>query len=195
MTDKCFSWGPQKEKNGSYKLPILTISKDEGGKLKITDQLQDFYNLWATLIAQSKKFCLENKEKIGRHELDPIELKKIGSCHYGKRDKEGKVDKTISPYLYAKVKANTKTGKVFTNFHKAVGKKGEDHSLVLSEIEGRRCELRAHLHFESIFVNSIHITLQVKVLEAAIYPRKETSENVIPIVVEEEESLIPMECE
>ena len=86
LTDKCFSWGVQKNKKGEdYKLPILTISKNRVGKLEPTDRQTEFMEFWANLVAQSKKFCMENGESIGRYSLDPLELKKIGSCLFVKK--------------------------------------------------------------------------------------------------------------
>ena len=66
---------------------------------------------------------------MGHYELDPVELKKIANCHYLKRNKNGEVDKTASPTLYTKVKRNSKMGTVYTNFHRAIIKKGGNPSL------------------------------------------------------------------
>ena len=54
-------------------------------------------------------------------------------------------------------------------------------------IEGKRCELRANLHFESIFVNAQYVSIQVKVLEAAIWEKGSVEPSVITVEEEEEE--------
>ena len=59
--------------------------------------------------------------------------------------------------------------------------------------------LKENLHFESIFVNSQYVSIQVKVLETAIWEKGGMEESVIPVeTVEEEqeeevESVIPFE--
>ena len=192
LTDKCFSWAVQEEKGDDkrvkgHKLPILVISRDEQGVLKATEKQNEFLELWTNLVAMAKKFCMQNAESMGRFGLDPLELKKIGNCLFVKKDAEGKPEEGKSPTLYTKVKCNPKTGVVFTRFHKMRVKRGEDPSIDMKELIGKRCELMANLHFESIFVNSSHITIQVKVLEVGVFVEK-PQESVIPVeVVEEEE--------
>ena len=149
------------------------VSRDSTGKLTMTEK--------------EKKFCLENKACLKRYDLEEAHLSKLGCCLWFKRTEDGKRDGTASPFLYAKVKAKPKTGKVFTNFHKARIARGEDAPLDLEDILGKRCDLRAHLHFECIFVNGQYVMLQVKVLEADIWPREEKEFNVIPIEEEEKE--------
>ena len=55
VTDKCFSWGPQKNKKNSgkidYKLPICMISKDKTGRLVMTEKEKEFFE-WTTLMKQ-----------------------------------------------------------------------------------------------------------------------------------------------
>ena len=75
----------------------------------------------------------------------------------------------------------------FTHWKKGRAKKKEDPTLELENIEGQRCDLRANLHFESIFVNSMYLTIQVKVLEAAIWPRETAEPSVIETELESED--------
>ena len=124
---------------------------------------------------------------IGRFGLDPLEVKKIGSCLFVKKDKQGKPEEGKSPTSYAKVKCYPKTGIVFTKFHKVRVKREEDPNIDMTGLIARRCGLMANLHFESIFVNSSHISIQVKVLEVGVFWEK-PEKKVIPVeVVEEEE--------
>ena len=189
LTDKCFSGGPQRNKLGNkkeYKLPISLISKKEGGELQQTERETEFFELWSNLVKSAKKFCLENKAGIGRYELEEAHLSKIGSCFNVKKE-DGKKVGGAAPFLYAKVKTNSRTGEVYTKFRKGKIKRGEDPTLQLEKIEGRRCHLRANIHLESIFVNSQYVRIQVKVLEAAIYPLQNEEKCVIPVEIEEEE--------
>ena len=184
LTDKCFCWGPQK--NGfrkdsdkkDYRLPICLISKGEDGKLSITEREKEFFELWNMLV---------KKEGIGRYDLEEGHLRRIGSCLWTKKDEQGKKVEDAAPFPYPELKINTKTEKVYPLLGKARIKRGEDSTLKLKDIEGQLCYLRAKLHFESIFVNSMYVSIQVKVLEAAIWPREIAEPSVIPIEVESEE--------
>ena len=98
------------------------MSRDKQKSQKTTERQKEFLELWANLVSLAKKFCLENSESIGRFELDPLEVKKIGNCLFVKKDAKGKPEEGKCPTLYAKVKCNPKTRVVFTNFRK--GKKG-----------------------------------------------------------------------
>ena len=138
------------------------------------------------MVALSKKLCLENSGFIGRFEFDRLEVKKIGNCLFVKKDEKGKPEEGKSPTLYAEVNCNPKTGVVFTNFHKVKVKRGEDPNIDMSKLIGKRCELMANLHFESIFVNSSHISIQVKVLEVGVFGERQ-EKSVIPVEVFEEE--------
>ena len=193
LTDKCFSWGPQKNtmNNNSdkkeYKLPICLINTAKAGSLQMSEKEKEFFELWTMLVKKAKAFCLENKALIGRYDLEEAHLDKIGRCLYVKK-KEGKKVEGVPPFLYPKIKMNTKTGEVYTLLKKGKVKKGENPNLVLESIEGQRCDLRANLHFESIFCNSQYVSIQVKVLETAIWPKAVAEPSIIPIEeVESEE--------
>ena len=50
-----------------------------------------------------------------------------------------------------------------------------------------------NLHFESIFVNSSHISIQVKVLEVGVFSEKQ-EKSVIPVEIVKEEEEEEEEC-
>ena len=162
-----------------YRFPTCLISKGEDGKLSMTEREKEFFEIWTTLIKKAKEFRLRNKADIGRPDLEDGDLRKIGACLWTKKDEKGKKVEDASPFLYPKLKINTKTGKVYTLL--------KDPTLELENIEGQRCDLRANLHFESIFVNSMYVTIQVKVLEAAIWPRETAEPSVIETELESED--------
>ena len=147
----------------------------------MTEKEKEFFELWTMLTKKAKKFCLESKAEIGRYDLEEGHLRRIGACLWTKKDEQGKKVEDAAPFLYPKLKINTKTGKVYTLLKKGCVKKGEDPTLELENVEGQRCYLRGNLHFESIFVNSMYASIQVKVLEAAIWPRESAEPSVIPI--------------
>ena len=153
----------------------------------MSEKEKEFFEIWTMLIKKAKKFCLENKTNIGRADLEEADLRKIGSHLYTKKDKQGNKVEDAAPFLYPKLKMNTKTGKVYTLLKKGRCKKGQDPTLKLEDVEGQRCDVRVNLHFESIFVNSAHVTIQVKVLEVAIWPREAVERSIIPTEEESQE--------
>ena len=64
-------------------------------------------------------------------------LLRIGSCLWTKKDEQGKKVEEAAPFLYPKLKINTKSGKVYTLLHKGSIKKGEDRKLELEDVEGK----------------------------------------------------------
>ena len=153
----------------------------------MTEKEKEFFEIWTMLIKKAKKFCLENKVDIGCSDLEEGDLRKIGACLWTKKDEQGKKVEDAAPFLYPKLKINTKTGKVYTLLKKGRVKKGQDPTLELENVEGQWCDLRANLHFESIFVNSMYVTIQVKVLEATIWPHETVEHSIIPTEEESEE--------
>ena len=83
----------------------------------------------------SNETTLLNGARQELYDLQDLHLAKLGCCLWSKKTEDGRHDKTASPFLYAKMKMNNKTGKVYTNFHKARPKKGEDTHLKLQDIE------------------------------------------------------------
>ena len=130
----------------------------------ITDKERECFELWSTLLAKAKKFCLRNRAGLERYDLGEVHVVKMG-CLWCKKTEDEQVDKTKSPLIYTKIKANPKMGKCYANFHKGQIRRGEDPKLELQDILGKRSDLRAVLHFQSIFINSTYVTLQVKVLK------------------------------
>ena len=177
--------GGAQSKN-EYKLPICLISKNGDGSLRQTERETEFFELWSTLVKEAKKFCQENKKNINRYDLEEAHLSKIGRCLYVKKDENGQKVDGVAPFLYPKIKMNGKTGEVYTKFKKGKIRRGEEATLQLKNIEGKRCHIRANVHFESIFVNPQYVSIQVKVLEAAIYPIQKEVEYVIPVEIEDE---------
>ena len=117
MTDTCFSWGIQEEKGEKgYKHPILMVKKNmNSGKLEPTPHQSLFLKRFDEIVAACKKYCLANKVEIGRYDLEPSDLKKLGACLFVKKEvKDGKLFKVknYSPTLYAQVRYNRKNKRV-----------------------------------------------------------------------------------
>ena len=185
ITDKCFSWGVQKDNLGdTLKLPIVLENKDmETNTLQPTDMQTSFLNATRKTVEECKAHCLAEKETIGRFDLERGDLKKLGNFVYVKKEKR-EVVKDYASTLYAKVRYNTKNEKLFTRFRKKKGKE----LFSLKELMGQRCYVRAAICFEGIFVNNSVVSLQVRVDEAIVEPierKRESNECVIPVEKEE----------
>jgi len=83
LTDKCFSWGLQKDKEG-FKVPILLKNKNkETGELEPTERQEEFLELFRGVLERSKQLCPENKKSLGRPELEKADLKPNGGRRRG----------------------------------------------------------------------------------------------------------------
>ena len=181
ITDKCFSWGVQKDNLGdTLKLSIVLKNKDmETNTLRPTAMQTFFLDATRKIVEECKAHCLAEKESIGRFDLERGDLKKLGNFVYVKKEK-GEVVKDCAPTLYAKVRYNPKKEKLFTRFRKRNGKE----LFPLKELMRQRCYVRAAICFEGIFVNNSVVSLQVRVDEAIVEPierKEESDECVIPV--------------
>ena len=182
ITDKCFSWGVQKDNIGdTLKLAIVLENKDvRTNALQPTAMQTSFLNATRKIVEECRAHCLEEKETIGRFGLEQGDLKKLGNFVYVKKEK-GEVVKDYAPTLYAKVRYNSKNEKLFTRLRKKNGKE----LFSLKELMRQRCHVRAAICFEGIFVNNSVVSLQVRVDEAIVEPIERKEESVIPVEVEE----------
>ena len=185
ITDKCFSWGVQEDNfSNSLKFPIVLVNKDvETSTLHPTEMQTSFLDATRKIVEECKAHCLAEKEAIGRFDLERGDLRRLGNFVYVKKEK-GEVVKDFAPTLYTRVRYNQKSKKLITQFRKRNGK----DMFTLEELIRQRCNLKAAICFEGIFVNNSTVSLQVKVDEAIVEPiekEEETEESVISVEVEE----------
>ena len=141
-TEKCYSWGIQKDQ--SYKLPITLFD------ICPTEEQKTFIDTFKKIVEACKKHCVENG-------LENVE--KMGSCLFVKNESH--------PTLYAKIPLCN--DKITTNFyemqdvadHNESGKEEpEPKSLV-----GQKMIVKALLRFDNIYVSVNCISLQVRTEE------------------------------
>lgn len=158
----------QTQKPDDHSLSLCLYSKN-GATNEELKWVEKFYEI----VEHCKKYLLENKDAIGKYDLDAGELKKFG-IPYQKKEK-GKIVEGSGPILYPKV-----------SYKKNFGKKTNDKS-VLKSIEnidtiffnekgkdvdplailGKHCYVRASIQIDNIFVGA-KIALQIKIHEAQV---------------------------
>ena len=123
-TGKCFSWDLQtsgeKFNKSGYNIPIVLKNKDENGEINPTEYQKDFLTLFTKITEKCKDYCVENREKLEKYDLERRDLKKIANCLYIKKEvKDGKqvFVENYPPTLYAKVIYNEKRD-IITPFYK-----------------------------------------------------------------------------
>ena len=173
VTDKCFLWGVQdksqkfKDQKG-YELPIVLHNRTPEGVLEPTKHQKNFTKAFNVVVEKCKQHCLLNKDKIGRHDPEPSDLRSIGGCLYLKKVRGGE-QTTVSGYpqrLYAKVPFGEKKAEFLINFYEM--KNVEDHDepgkvLDPNDILRERCYVKALVRMENIFVPGSCVRLRKKI--------------------------------
>lgn len=162
-TEELFTFGVSENKDqktgqvNGYVLPLCLYNKNGA-----TPQEKAFVKTINDIVDECKKYLIDNKEKIGKYDLEMADLKKLNPI-YIKKDKGVPVE-GATPALYGKLITSKKNG-IVTKFYD--GNTGE--LLNPLDLMGTYAYARAAIKFESIFVGN-KISLQVKVYECDIKP-------------------------
>ena len=189
VTDKCFSWGLQTEKNGkSYKLPIVMINKNSNGELEPTDYQTKLLQVFNSIVEKCKDHCLAKKADLEKFDLERSDMKRMGGCLYVKKEfKEGKQVpvENYAPTLYAKVPYNKKKDEILVDFFEMEDVE-DDHEpgtvIDPKKYLEQKCDVKVVLNFDSIFVSGTCTSLQVKVAEVNIKKRGFTKGRMMSLV-------------
>lgn len=144
-------------KINGYVLPIQLLSKDAP-----TESERKWVETFNNIVENCKKHILDQKEELGKYDLEASDLKKLNPI-YVKKDKANKnkpMDDCLT--LYAKLIVNKKMDKITTMFSDMDGEPVDPLSLI-----GKYCTVNAAIKIESIFVGN-KISLQVKLYEAEV---------------------------
>lgn len=187
-TEECFSFGLSENKdfNNPDAISGFVLPIDLWGREGASDAQKEWYDTFVAITDRCKKHVYSVRNELGKHDLEPndSELKKLNPA-YIKKDKEtGKVVENVGPRLYVKLISknlnNQKNGqkkveeepvddknkyknlKIFTKFFDS-----EDNLIDPFQLMGQRCNVRAAIKIESIFVGS-KISLQLKLVEACV---------------------------
>jgi len=174
-TSRLFSFGVSEEtsretgKVSGYKMPLCCWNIDGA-----TREEKKFTSVLEQIAEKCKDHLIENKEEIEKYELERSDLKKIFSALYWKLEK-GKRVEGQGPTLYAKLvhyRKDDKFGTTFFNPNTGV----EINPL---DLIGKRCDVKAAIKIDNIYIGGQFIRIQVNVLEAAVEERKTGGEQLL----------------
>jgi hypothetical protein len=163
-TTRLFSFGVSTNTNpdtgmvNGYTLPLCLWNKDGA-----SPQEKAFSNKLEEIVEKCKDHLLldSTKDETEKYDLERVELKKLNSFIYWKRDK-GKIVEGTGPTLYPKLIESKKEGRIKTPFFDQDGNDIDPMKLI-----GKYCWVNAAIKIESIFIGA-KIALQIKVYEAEV---------------------------
>lgn len=170
-TERLYSFGVSENKDAKtqevngYTLPLCLWNKN--GATKEEKAFTDTFN---NIVEHVKNHLMENKEEIGKGDLEDIvlqvELRKLNPLYYKKDPKTKKVVEGTGPTLYAKLIQTKKDNKILSMFCDEAGADLNPMNLI-----GKRCFVRAAIKIESVFIGGGgKINLQVKLYQAVVEP-------------------------
>jgi hypothetical protein len=126
---------------------------------------KEWVELFNKICETCKEYLIENRQDIGKWDLEMADLKKFNPM-YWKRDRTtGKIEPGTVPRLYVKLIESRRDGidKVLTYF--CDSSTGDEINPI--DIIGKYCNVTAAIKIESIFIGN-RISLQVKLYNAEI---------------------------
>jgi len=174
-TSRLFSFGVSEEtsretgKVSGYKMPLCCWNIDGA-----SNNEKKFTTILEEIAEKCKDHLLDNKEEIEKYELERSDLKKIFSAVYWKMDK-GKRVPGQGPTLYAKLVHYRKDNKFGTTFFNPVS--GVEINPL--DLIGKRCDVKAAIKIDNIYIGGQFIRIQVNVLEAAVEERSTGGEQLL----------------
>ena len=160
-TERLFSFGvgtrnPEGDPKDGYQLSISMHNRDNPSQAEL-EWIEGFNRI----VAQCKKHLLEIKDDLGLYEMTENDSL-LKNCHPLKYKKvKGKRVEGVPPILG--VKLLQRKGDIVTLFHDEQGNRIEPMDLFK-----KYCHVRAALKFESVFIGSKLIAIQVKLYEAQV---------------------------
>ena len=161
----CEIWSPGVQENkfapGSWSIPLFLY-----GMNGPSEDEKMFVNVFNQIVEHAKNHIVGVKNEIGRPRLtaDSESFEKFNPL-WLKRDKEtNEIIKDSSPVFYCKLMQNKRGGTTLSRFADSVTRK----IIPFSEMIGKRCNVRAVIKFESIFINAKSISLQIKMVDATV---------------------------
>jgi hypothetical protein len=149
-------------KVNGYSFPIALYTKTGA-----TENEKKFVETLDRIIERCKDYLIENKEEIGKYELERAMLKTM-SAYYIKKEK-GKIVEGATPTLYPKLIVSKKQDKIVTMFFD-----DDDMPVDPMTLLGKYCTVHGAIKIESIFIGGGNkISLQIKLYEAKVKPIKQ----------------------
>ena len=159
--ENLFSFGVSENVNkdngkiNGYSMAISLYNRDGA-----TPAQKMFVENLDNILQRCKEHLIENREAIGKYDLEMNDLKKM-STYYIKKDK-GKVVDGATPALYPKLIVSKKQDTIITEFFDASG-----NILNALDLIGKYCHVSAAIKIESIFLGK-DISMQIKLYECEV---------------------------
>ena len=160
-TPECYSFGlSENTKMDTGKPDGFTLSLCLYNRENPTDEQKKWVDTFNSIVEHIKEYLVNNRDEIGKYELEMGDLKKLNPLYYKKE--KGKIVDGAGPVLYPKVIENKKTNSISTPF---LDKSGNDiHPMT---VLNKHCYAKAAIKFEGVFVGA-KLSLQIKVYEAEV---------------------------
>ena len=174
-TSRLFSFGVSEETSretgmvSGYKMPLCCWNIDGA-----TKDEKKFTTILEEIAEKCKDHLMDNKEEIEKYELERSDLKKIFSAVYWKMDKGKRIDGQ-GPTLYAKLVHYRKDNKFGTTFF------NPESGVEINPLDliGKRCDVKAAIKIDNIYIGGQFIRIQINVLEAAVEERSTGGEQLL----------------
>lgn len=162
-------WSPGVQENkfapGTWSMPLFLY-----GMNGASDNEKMFVNVFNSIVEHAKNHIVGVRSDIGKPRLtiDSDSFEKFNPLWF-KRDKEtGEIEKDSSPVFYVKLMQNKRGGdygdNVLSKFADATTKK----IIEFKDMINKKCNVKAVIKFESIFINAKTISLQIKLVDACV---------------------------
>jgi hypothetical protein len=153
---------PDTGKVSGYSFPIALHTKTGA-----TENEKKFVETLDKIVERCKDYLVENREEIGKYELERSMLKPM-SAYYIKKEK-GKIAEGATPTLYPKLIVSKKQDKIVTMFYD-----DDENPVDPMTLLGKYCTVHGAIKIESIFIGGGNkISLQIKLYEAKVKPIKQ----------------------
>lgn len=205
-------WSPGVQENkfapGTWSMPLFLY-----GMNGATDEEKKFVDVFNSIVEHTKNHIVVVRTEIGKPRLttDSESFEKFNPLWFKKNKETGENESDSSPVFYVKLMQNKRSGEnnILSKFADATTKK----IVNFTDMIDRKCNVRAVIKFESIFINAKTISLQIKLVDACVrsksavqYYLTQDFENTVPQestlvddfktntkIVEDEESPLPRE--
>lgn len=167
-TPMLFSFGVQesksmetKEVNG-YVMPLCLWDKNNPSA-----EEKAWTDVFEQICNRCKEYLVENRNEIGKWDLEMNDLKKFNPLHWKRDRATGRIEAGTGPTLYAKLISSKKDGKdnILSIFYDADAETDEPINPI--SILNKYCHVTAAIKIESIFIGT-RISLQVKLWEVEV---------------------------
>lgn len=158
-------WSPGVQENkfapGSWSMPLFLY-----GINGATDDEKMFVKVFNEIVEYAKSHIVSVRSEIGKHRLtvDSESFEKFNPLWFKRNKETNEIEKDSSPVFYVKLMQNKRGGVTLSRFADSVSRR----IIPFTEMINRKCNVKAVIKFESIFINAKTISLQIKLVDASV---------------------------